>query len=389
MATSIDEMRSALMAARNLEEERARLQIEQSDVVERLTNGLGALASGDLTKTIDDAFPHEYEMLRGYYNQTVEKIEQSIAQIASATDGIRVQSHEITRASEELAHRTEVQAATLEQTAAAMDEMTASVKSAADGVQEVETIVGEARKQADQSDTIVKEAVSAMSEIEKSSLQISQIIAVIDDIAFQTNLLALNAGVEAARAGDAGRGFAVVASEVGALAQRASTAAKEIKTLISTSAHHVELGVERVKQAGTALQKIAQRVTHISTLTSSMATGASEQSIGLHEINVGVTQLDQATQKNAAMAEEANAASQLMANGMQELGQLIGRFKLKDAMPVLGAAAFQNEQFSAIQASVPDLGPFEDVAGGLASGDNTAPEFSKIAVNARGVWQDF
>ncbi|MFN3606699.1 MAG: methyl-accepting chemotaxis protein, partial [Cypionkella sp.] len=184
--------------------------------------------------------------------------------------------------------------------------------------------------------------------------------------------------------------FAVVASEVGALAQRASTAAKEIKTLISTSAHHVELGVERVKQAGTALQKIAQRVTHISTLTSSMATGASEQSIGLHEINVGVTQLDQATQKNAAMAEEANAASQLMANGMQELGQLIGRFKLKDAMPDLGgAAAFQNQQFSAIPAGVPDLGPFEDVAGGRASGDDTPPEFAKIAVNARGVWQDF
>jgi methyl-accepting chemotaxis protein len=378
------------MAARTLESERARLQAEQSDVVEKLTNELGALASGDLTRTIDDAFPQNYEMLRGYYNQTVEKIEQSIALIASATDGIRVQSNEITRASEELAHRTEVQAATLEQTAAAMDEMTASVKSAADGVKEVETIVGEARKQADQSDTIVKEAVSAMSEIEKSSSQISQIIAVIDDIAFQTNLLALNAGVEAARAGDAGRGFAVVASEVGALAQRASTAAKEIKTLISTSTHHVEVGVERVKQAGTALQKIAQRVTHISSLTSSMATGASEQSIGLHEINVGVTQLDQATQKNAAMAEEANAASQLMANGMQELGQLIARFKLKDAAPNYASAeTFQPDPFGETAAGVVDLSQFKaaPTAPGFERADFT--ETAKVAVNARGIWQDF
>jgi methyl-accepting chemotaxis protein len=384
MASSIDDMRKALAAAQKVEEARALLQKEQSHVVERLTSGLGDLAAGDLSKTIDEDFPPAYEVLRGYFNQTVEKMGESIEMIASATEGIRAQSSEITRASEDLAHRTEVQAATLEQTAAAMDEMTASVKSAADGVHEVETIVGEARKQADQSDTIVKEAVSAMAEIEKSSSQISQIIAVIDDIAFQTNLLALNAGVEAARAGDAGRGFAVVASEVGALAQRASTAAKEIKTLISTSAHHVELGVERVKQAGSALQKIAQRVTHISTLTSSMATGASEQSIGLHEINVGVTQLDQATQKNAAMAEEANAASQLMAAGMQELGRLVARFKLREgaalavqdtshisSTPDIDLSAFHQEDPQPII----DLAPMQ-------------PD-PKIAVNARGVWQDF
>jgi methyl-accepting chemotaxis protein len=387
MASSLDEMRRALQSAGQLEADRASLQKEQSIVVERLTEGLGNLASGDLSQPIDEAFPENYEILRGYYNQTVEKMGESIEMIAAATEGIRVQSHEITRAAEELAHRTEVQAATLEETAAAMDQMTASVKSAADGVQEVELIVGEARKQADQSDTVVKEAVAAMSEIEKSSAQISQIISVIDDIAFQTNLLALNAGVEAARAGDAGRGFAVVASEVGALAQRASTAAREIKTLISTSTHHVETGVERVKQAGTALQKIAQRVTHISSLTSTMATGASEQSIGLHEINVGVTQLDQATQKNAAMAEEANAASQIMADGMKELGDLIARFKLRNAV------SNSIRQIVARETVLSDLAE-ETVQAQIETPNSLLPQeirppVEKIAVNARGIWQDF
>lgn len=387
MASSLDEMRLALLAAAQVEVTRTTLQKEQGLVVERLTEGLGHFASGDLSKPILDTFPENYEVLRGYYNQTVEKMGDSIEMIAAATEGIRAQSNEITRAAEELAHRTEVQAATLEQTAAAMDEMTASVKSASDGVQEVEVIVGEARKQADQSDTIVKEAVAAMSEIEKSSTQISQIISVIDDIAFQTNLLALNAGVEAARAGDAGRGFAVVASEVGALAQRASTAAREIKTLISTSTHHVETGVERVKQAGTALQKIAQRVTHISALTSSMATSASEQSIGLNEINVGVTQLDQATQKNAAMAEEANAASQLMAGGMKELGDLVSRFKLRNPIATSILQLPSREVLSSVQHE--NISPNDVVQSSATVASEVPQSFEKVAVNARGIWQDF
>lgn len=390
IATSLDEMRGALATARGQELTRLEQQKQQAEVVERLTAALQALSDGDLSQTINEPFAESYEVLRGYFNSTVEKMRDSMAKIASATESMRAQSGEMTKASEELAHRTEVQAATLEQTAAAMDEMTSSVKSAAEGLREVESIVIEARKDADDCGNVVKEAVSAMSEIEKSSDQISQIIGVIDDIAFQTNLLALNAGVEAARAGDAGRGFAVVASEVGALAQRSSTAAKEIKTLIGTSSQHVERGVDRVKEAGAALQQIARRVTHISSLTTDISTGASEQSIGLNEINVGVTQLDQATQKNAAMAEEASAASQLMVSGAEELTQLVARFKLSSH--VAGPQKLAN------------LGQFEDAKPAaepapaaraldrfLPSNEAPAPQQRAAAAGgtARGVWQDF
>ena len=391
IAASIDGMRHTLAAAQTLEMERAQHQAEQTDVVARLTAGLQGLSQGDLTQTIDSNFAAEYEILRGYFNNTVMKMREPIDQIAGAAEGIRAQSGEITRASEDLAHRTEVQAATLEQTAAAMDEMTVSVKSAVDGVREVDAIVIEAREDADDCGVVVSEAVKAMSAIEKSSDQISQIIGVIDDIAFQTNLLALNAGVEAARAGDAGRGFAVVASEVGALAQRASTAAKEIKTLISTSSQQVERGVDRVKQAGAALQQIAQRVTHISSLTTNISTGASEQAIGLNEINIGVTQLDQATQKNAAMAEEASAASHLLASGAEELATLVGRFKTLQAEKSARGSIID---LDATKPSITDV---------TAAGRNTdrfsiAPQAEPrlmveparaIAANARGIWQDF
>lgn len=393
IAASIDGMRHALAAAQTLETERAQHQAEQSDVVERLTAGLQGLSQGDLTQTIDSNFGADYEILRGYFNNTVIKMRESIDQIADASEGIRAQSGEITRASEDLAHRTEVQAATLEQTAAAMDEMTVSVKSAADGVREVENIVIEARKDADDCGVVVTEAVKAMSAIEKSSDQISQIIGVIDDIAFQTNLLALNAGVEAARAGDAGRGFAVVASEVGALAQRASTAAKEIKTLISTSSQQVERGVDRVKQAGAALQQIAQRVTHISSLTTNISTGASEQAIGLNEINIGVTQLDQATQKNAAMAEEASAASHLLASGAEELATLVARFKTLQAEKSARGAIIHLEanktSGAEAAASGPNIERFSPAPAPKAEPQIMLEPPRAIAANARGIWQDF
>lgn len=372
ISRSLDQLREVLVVQTADEELREIKRAEQSVVVERLKNALRDLAAGDLTQGLVHPFAPEYEVLREYFNDAITKMDDVVSQISNATEGIHAQAGEITRSSEELAHRTEVQAATLEQTAAAMDEMTISVKSAAAGVEEVETIVRDARKDADQSGLVVKEAVAAMAEIEKSADQISQIIGVIDDIAFQTNLLALNAGVEAARAGDAGRGFAVVASEVGALAQRASSAAKEIKSLIGTSSQHVERGVERVKQAGEALQQIARRVTHISSLTSNIATGSREQSIGLNEINLGVTQLDQATQKNAAMAEEATAASQLLKQGAGELSTLVQRFKLNG-----------HQQRSSTLIDLPSTP--------ISADDSPAFEEVelKVASGGRGVWQDF
>ncbi|MEP1496434.1 methyl-accepting chemotaxis protein, partial [Pseudophaeobacter sp.] len=230
---------------------------------------------------------------------------------------------------------TESQAATLEETAAALDELTASVRSAAEGASSVEATMEAAKKEAEISGEVVQSAVSAMTEIEQSSNHIGQIISVIDDIAFQTNLLALNAGVEAARAGEAGKGFAVVASEVRALAQRSSDAAMEIKTLIGDSSKQVARGVDLVGKAGEALDSIVGQVSHISKLVSGIAEGAVEQSTGLNEINTGVTQLDQVTQQNAAMVEEATAAGHMLNADSSKLAELVAIFKLDGSAPVV------------------------------------------------------
>ncbi|HYE44483.1 MAG TPA: methyl-accepting chemotaxis protein, partial [Caulobacter sp.] len=184
-----------------------------------------------------------------------------------------------------------------------------------------------AKTEAEESGQVVRDAVSAMSEIERSAQQISQIIGVIDEIAFQTNLLALNAGVEAARAGDAGRGFAVVAQEVRALAQRSAEAAKEIKTLISASSRQVGQGVQLVGQTGDALQRIVSRVAEITGLVAEITASTQEQATGLSQVNAAVHQLDQATQQNAAMVEQSTAANHALAQEAQELVRLVARFQ--------------------------------------------------------------
>ena len=262
------------------------------------------------------------------FNQSVEHLAKTISQVVEVSESIHSRAGEISSASDDLSRRTENQAAALEETAAALDEMTASVKSAAEGAREVETIVQKARREAEDSGAVVQGAVEAMSRIRESSDQISQIIGAIDDIAFQTNLLALNAGVEAARAGEAGKGFAVVASEVRALAQRSSAAAKEIKALIVDSAEHVGTGVERVGRAGEALTNIVGSVANITSLVGNIANGASEQSAGLGEINIGVTQLDQVTQQNAAMVEQATAASHSLQQDSRRLTEMVAHFSM-------------------------------------------------------------
>jgi methyl-accepting chemotaxis protein len=195
-------------------------------------------------------------------------------------------------------------------------------------------MVRETKESAGKSGEIVRDAVSAMSRIEGSSSRISQIIGVIDEIAFQTNLLALNAGVEAARAGEAGRGFAVVAQEVRELAQRSANAAKEIKTLISASASEVEGGVSLVRATGDALLEIEKLVLRVNDHVESIATAAREQATALAEINTSVNQMDQMTQKNAAMVEETTAASETLAEESRQLQTLLARFKLEEASRV-------------------------------------------------------
>lgn len=328
MARTLEIFRDSLSQQNVLKEQQKEREREQAEVVEILGTRLALLSQGDLTIKIGNEFPADYGQLRSDFNRTVETLSGTVAKMVEATGSIRSGAAEISQASDDLSHRTESQAATLEETAAALDELTASVKSAAEGARSVEATMEAAKQEAEVSGEVVQSAVSAMTEIEQSSNHIGQIISVIDDIAFQTNLLALNAGVEAARAGEAGKGFAVVASEVRALAQRSSDAAMEIKTLIGDSSKQVARGVDLVGKAGEALDSIVGQVSHISKLVSGIAEGAVEQSTGLGEINTGVTQLDQVTQQNAAMVEEATAAGHLLKTDASKLAELIGLFKI-------------------------------------------------------------
>lgn len=317
--------------AEALEAEQKSRKKEQDYVVSHLRNGLEKLSEADLTTRLTNTFPDEYEGLRSDFNTAVDRLNDTLKQVIDASGSIRGSADEISQASDDLSQRTEAQAATLEQTAAALEELTASVKSAAEGARNAEGTTADARTEATESGGVVRDAVAAMSEIEQSSNHIAQIIGVIDDIAFQTNLLALNAGVEAARAGEAGRGFAVVASEVRALAQRSSEAAMEIKTLISKSSSQVQSGVDLVNKAGGALESILERVSHISTLVTEIAEGAVEQATGLGEINTGVVQLDEATQQNAAMVEQATAASHMLKSDAAKLNEIVYKFKIGES----------------------------------------------------------
>jgi methyl-accepting chemotaxis protein len=301
---------------------------EQASAVERIGAGLSKLSGGDLTYRLTEAFATDYAKLREDFNATVETLQATMEEISGNSQGIRSGAGEITVASDDLSRRTEQQAASLEETAAALEEITATVKKTAEGATHARTVVAAAKLDAETGGEVVGKAIAAMNAIETSSQGITQIIGVIDEIAFQTNLLALNAGVEAARAGDAGRGFAVVAQEVRALAQRSAEAAKEIKTLIATSTSQVSAGVDLVAQTGKALERIVSQVAQINSVVSEIAASAQEQSGGLQQVNVAINQMDQVTQQNAAMVEESTAASHALAREAQDLARLISRFKV-------------------------------------------------------------
>ena len=282
----------------------ARQRAEQDSVVGTMKDELARLAQGDLTHKINQPFASDHDDLRINFNTAIDALHEAITRVKHTAQMITDTTSQATADTAELSQRTENQAATLEETAAALDELTASVRSAAEHAKSVDISVNRARTEATKNGEIVAQAVAAMAAIEQSSNQITQVIGVIDDIAFQTNLLALNAGVEAARAGDSGRGFAVVASEVRALTQRSAEAAKEISGLIANSSRHVKQGTQLVGSAGEALSEIITQVNDIANMTSQIATSAEEQSIGLSEIIIGVNQLDQVTQQNAAMVQQ-------------------------------------------------------------------------------------
>jgi methyl-accepting chemotaxis protein len=319
---------SVEQAREHAETQRAAEAAQQEFVVGSVATGLEKLSDGDLMFRLSTPFGGNYEKLRGDFNAAMEKLQQTMRAIATNTQGVRSGAGEITQASDDLARRTEQTAASLEETAAALDQITATVRKTAEGANEARSMVLATKTGAETSGEVVRETVSAMNAIEASSRQISNIIGVIDEIAFQTNLLALNAGVEAARAGDAGRGFAVVATEVRALAQRSADAAKEIKTLISASGQQVGAGVKLVGETGKALGNIVVQVARLNTLVTDIAASAQEQATGLNEVNAAVNQMDQVTQQNAAMVEQSTAASHSLAGEAEALARLIGQFRI-------------------------------------------------------------
>ncbi len=352
MASAVEVFRQAAVANRRLEAEaeaaraqaesdRVRLAAEAEAAAQARLNeataglaaGLRRLAAGDLAFELTDPFAPDFEALRHDLNGAVAQLRNTLRTVAHSTTSIDTGSREISQSAEDLSRRTEQQAASLEETAAALDQITVNVSNSSKRADEARTISIEANRSAAHSGRVVADAVNAMQRIETSSTKISNIIGVIDEIAFQTNLLALNAGVEAARAGEAGRGFAVVAQEVRELAQRSATAAKEIKDLISNSTSEVESGVKLVRDTGEALKTIEQHIVTINRHMEAIATSAREQSTGLSEVNSAVNQMDQVTQQNAAMVEQTNAAGSTLANEAGRLRELISQFHLNDRAP--------------------------------------------------------
>jgi methyl-accepting chemotaxis protein len=328
LGKALEIMRENLSHAQQLEHARVEDTKRQEQVVLQLTEGLQRLATGNLAYELPDSFPQSYAQLRSDFNASVTQLGMAITAVVTASQRIGGVAQSINDQSENLAKRTENQAATLEQTAAALDDLTGHVKSTAKATVSINALVQNAEAEANKTSAIMAETIDAMQAIESFSKQIGAIIGVIDDIAFQTNLLALNAGVEAARAGESGRGFAVVASEVGALAKRSSDAAREITSLVVSSSEKVGAGVTLVGQAGHALSAISARVKSVSSAMQEITEGAAMQASGLNEINIGIGQLDQVTQRNAAMVLEAGNASEALSREVGALRAAVSEFQL-------------------------------------------------------------
>jgi methyl-accepting chemotaxis protein len=371
-------------------EAEAAAQTRLQEATSGLASGLKRLAAGDLSFELTEPFAPDFEALRHDLNAAVAQLGETLRSVAQSTGSIDTGTREISQSATDLSKRTEQQAASLEETAAALDQITVNVSNSSKRADEARTVAVQANTSAAQSGKVVANAVDAMQRIEQSSNQISNIIGVIDEIAFQTNLLALNAGVEAARAGEAGRGFAVVAQEVRELAQRSAKAAKEIKGLISTSSNEVESGVKLVRDTGEALKTIEQYIITINHHMDAIATSAREQSTGLAEVNTAVNQMDQVTQQNAAMVEETNAASASLANEAGRLRELISQFNLGGRGNTSSSVTALRPNASVMGAPVQVHRDHKPVASPARKlGAEVARAYGGTAVAAKESWEEF
>jgi methyl-accepting chemotaxis protein len=321
MTRAIETFRAALKA------DKAR-SAAQSEVVETLSAALDRLAEGDLTHRIADLPEGEHGRLQEAFNASVARLETMIGAVRATAGGVHTGSDEIRAASEDLALRNEQQAASLEETAASVGEATSLTRRSAENASAAKSAIAQTHRRATEGGAVVGKAVAAMGAIEQSAREITQIIDVIDGIAFQTNLLALNAGVEAARAGEAGKGFAVVANEVRALAQRSAEAARDIKALIDKSTAHVGDGVSLVGETGTLLAEIVAQVGAVTAQVEEIAETTAQQASNLEQVNAAVGTIDRMTQQNAAMVEEATAATRSLSSEAQRLGELVAQFRV-------------------------------------------------------------
>ncbi len=289
-----------------------------------------SMADGDLTNPIEREYHGSFDDVKRNINKTIQNLEQTVARLRESGDLISTSSGEISSGNDNLSARTEQQASALEETASSMEELTSTVQNNSNNSQQANQLAASARETAQTGGEVVAQAATAMEAINESSRKISEIIGVIDEIAFQTNLLALNASVEAARAGEQGRGFAVVATEVRNLAGRSATAAKEIKELINDSVNKVDAGSDLVTRSGDNLTEIVESVKKVGDIISEIAAASQEQTAGIGQVSQAVASMDEVTQQNAALAEETSAAALSMTEKAQEMMQLMGFFTLSE-----------------------------------------------------------
>jgi methyl-accepting chemotaxis protein len=364
---------------------------------------LSAVADGDLSRRIDAKLPGQFGQLATDANRTVEGLAQIVGNIRQTSDGINAAAGEIAAGNSDLSMRTEQQAASLEETASSMEELTSTVKQNADNARQANQLAQGAAGVAAQGGEVVQQVVATMSAIEASSKKIADIISVIDGIAFQTNILALNAAVEAARAGEQGRGFAVVAGEVRALAQRSAGAAKEIKQLIEESVGKVTDGSALVRQAGNTMGEIVSSVQRVTDIIADISAASQEQSSGIEQVNQAITQMDEGTQQNAALVEQASASAESMRQQAAQLVEAVSAFRTAAAAvaaaPARAAAAPRATAPHAAPHPAPAPAPRQPTAPRKARADATAtaaaaptPLRSRTPATAGGGdqhWQEF